>query len=137
MDSTDASAARMAGRRARRARRVTVYVVSGRTGVPGLVTPIRTATNTAGPPIPVPLAQSIAITPDGKTAYVPNARNPAVTPIRTATNTAGPPIPVGNSPFGIVITPNGKTAYVVDTKGQHGDPDPDRQQHRRAADPGR
>ena len=68
------AAAALAARRARRARRVTAYVVSGRTGVPGLVTPIRTATNTAGPPIPVPLGQSIAITPDGKTAYVPSGR---------------------------------------------------------------
>ena len=111
--ATAVAGAVLAARRARRTRRVTAYVVSGRIGVPGVVTPIRTATNTAGPPITVPLAQSIAITPDGKTVYVPNATNPAVTPIRTATNTAGPPIPVGNSPFGIVITPNGKTAYVT------------------------
>ena len=95
--------AALAVRQARRARRVTAYVVSGRIGVPGLVTPVRTASNTAGPPIPVPLAQSIAITPDGKTVYVPNAANPAVTPIRTATNTAGPPIPVGK-PF-LILSP--------------------------------
>ena len=48
----------LAVRQARRARRVTAYVVSGRIGVPGLVTPVRTASNTARPPITVPLAQS-------------------------------------------------------------------------------
>ena len=57
------AAAALAARRARRARRVTAYVVSGRIGVPGLVTPIRTATNTAGPPITVGIApNAIAIT---------------------------------------------------------------------------
>ena len=51
--------AMLAARRARRARRVTAYVVSGSTSVPAVVTPIRTATNTAGPPIPIPLGQTI------------------------------------------------------------------------------
>jgi YVTN family beta-propeller protein len=72
----------------------------------GTVTPIRTATNTALPPIktgrdPV----TIAITPDGKTAYVANNGSGTVTPIRTATNTALPPIKTGRSPVAIVITP--------------------------------
>jgi DNA-binding beta-propeller fold protein YncE len=38
----------------------------------------------------------IAITPNGKAAYV-TGRTDSVTPIRTATNTAGPPITVGNA----------------------------------------
>jgi hypothetical protein len=55
--------AALAVRRARRTRRVTAYVVSGRIGVPGLVTPIRTASNTAGPPITAGNApNAIAIT---------------------------------------------------------------------------
>ena len=79
------------------------------------MTPITTATNTAGPPITVganPL--DIAITPDSKTAYVANYDSPGtVTPIATATNTAGPPITVGRQPSDIEITPDGKTAYVA------------------------
>ena len=68
----------------------------------------------AGYEIPVgPGPFDIAITPNGKTAYVLNFAGDTVTPIRTTTNTAGPPIPVGNEPFGIAITPNGKTAYVT------------------------
>ena len=70
------------------------------------MTPIATATNTAGPPITVgsdPVA--IAITPDGKTAYVTNRGSGTVTPIATATNTAGPPITVGSDPSAIAITP--------------------------------
>ena len=58
------------------------------------MTPITTATNTPGKPIKVgPHPGMIAITPDGKTAYVVNeADHPGwgtVTPIATATNTAG------------------------------------------------
>ena len=101
------------------------------------MTPIRTATNTAGAPIPVGTGPfDIAITPNGKTAYVLNSAGDTVTPIRTATNTAGPPIPVGNEPFGIAITPNGKTAYVTG-RNRLSNPDPDRHQHRRTADHGR
>jgi YVTN family beta-propeller protein len=77
----------------------------------GTVTPIRTATNTALPPVKVgrgPVA--IAITPDGKTAYVVNSGlhtvvTGTVTPIRTATNTALPPVKVGRGPVAIAITP--------------------------------
>ena len=69
------------------------------------MTPIRTATNTAGPPITVgPGPFDIAITPNGKTAYVLNFNGDTVTPIRTATNTAGPPITVGIAPNAIAIT---------------------------------
>ncbi len=77
------------------------------------MTPIATATNTAGPPIPMGHdACYVAITPDGKTAYVAKGGITAtVTPIATATNTPGPPIPAG--PGAIAITPDGTTAYVT------------------------
>jgi YVTN family beta-propeller protein len=95
---------------ARRALPVTAYVVNGS----DTVTPITTRTNTAGPPITVgsnPYA--IAITPDGKTAYVLNSGSDTVTPIMTRSNTARPPIRVGSFPSAIAITPDGKTAYVT------------------------
>ena len=70
------------------------------------MTPIATATNTAGPPIPVGSGPfGIAITPDGKTAYVTNYGSGTVTPIATATNTAGMPITTGSDPYAIAITP--------------------------------
>ena len=79
------------------------------------VTPIDTATNTAGAPIAVGSdPQAIAITPDGKTAYVTNADSNSVTPIDTATNTTGTAIAVGSVPIAVAITPDGKTAYVTD-----------------------
>jgi hyaluronoglucosaminidase len=71
---------------------VIAYVVSG-TAAAGAVTPVDTVTHTAGSPIVIGGgAQSIAVTPNGKTVYVPNGVLNMVTPIRTATNKARPPI---------------------------------------------
>jgi DNA-binding beta-propeller fold protein YncE len=107
------------------------------------VTPISTATGTPGKPIPVggsprfgdihrrnPVGQ-IAITPDGKTAYV--AFGSDVTPINTATGIPGKTIHVGgqagpegrhaamvlNGALGtqIVMTPDGKTVYLIAGSG--------------------
>jgi len=70
------------------------------------VTPIYTATNTAGKPIPVgSMPWDIAITPNGKTAYVANRGSDTVTPISIVTGRAGTPISVGSSPVAIAITP--------------------------------
>jgi YVTN family beta-propeller protein len=69
-----------------------------------VVTPINTATNTAGQPIKVgeyPFA--LAITPNGKVLEVVNQRSNSVTPINIATNRAGKPISVGTGPIGIAI----------------------------------
>src|SRR5205085_441960 len=68
------------------------------------ISPIATATNTAGTPIAVGHSpRRVAITPNGATAYVTNISSRSVTPITTATNTAGTPISVGGQPYGIAI----------------------------------
>jgi hypothetical protein len=60
------------------------------------------------------VCREIAITPDGKTAYVLGVHT--VTPINTATNTPGKPIRLGSNPTALIaITPDGKTAYVGTT----------------------
>jgi YVTN family beta-propeller protein len=46
------------------------------------------------------VAYPVAITPDGRTAYVTNRNSDSVTPIDTATNTAGPAITVGSARAG-------------------------------------
>ena len=75
-------------------------------GLAGTVTPIRTATNTALPSIKLRgNGGAIAITPDGKTAYVANFIAGTVTPIRIATNTALAPVKTGYAPGAIAITP--------------------------------
>jgi YVTN family beta-propeller protein len=92
------------------------YVDPGRGGTAGgqeTTTPINTLTNTAGPKIKVGRSPTaIAITPDGKTAYVVNYRSDSVTPIRIATNTALAPIPVGRHPVLLIASHDGTTVYV-------------------------
>ena len=78
------------------------------------VTPIEVATSEPGAEIKVGSGpEAIAITPDGKTAYVTNAGSDSVTPIELATNKPSTEIKVGSTPDGIAITPDGKTAYVT------------------------
>jgi DNA-binding beta-propeller fold protein YncE len=98
----------------------TAYVINSGGGT---VTPIDLATSTAEKPIDVsgePVTMAIA--PDGKTAYVGSGAATAgaeptseqtMTPIDLATNTAGKPINLQQPPDAIVITPDGKTAYVI------------------------
>jgi YVTN family beta-propeller protein len=80
----------------------------------GTVTPIGLTTHRAGKPIKVGAnPQAIAITPDGRTAFVANYGSDSVTPIGTVSRRAGTPIPVGKQPWAIAITPDGRTAYVA------------------------
>jgi YVTN family beta-propeller protein len=93
------------------ARAPTAFVVNSA----GTVTPVNLTTRRAGPPITVGAnPEAIAITPDGRTAYVANYGSNSVTPVNTATRRAGPPITVGANPEAIAITPDGRTAYVAD-----------------------
>ncbi len=71
----------------------------------------------SAPAIPFPGGGpfTIAISPDGKTAYAVNYDSRTVAPIDTATNkVVGPEMPVGTNPLGIAITPDGTRAYVAD-----------------------
>jgi YVTN family beta-propeller protein len=89
----------------------TAYVLAGDS-----VVPINTATNTPGSPIPVcPLADGIAVNPDGQTAYAlcQGYKYGEVTPIATRTNTPGRSVIVGKNPDAIFISGNGKVAYVA------------------------
>ena len=56
---------------------------------------------------------AIAITPDGKTAYVADGNHRTVIPVATATNAPGRPIKINGTPVAIAVTPDGKTAYVA------------------------
>ena len=85
----------------------------------GIVTVVRTATNSIVTRITVNDAMALAMAPDGKTVYAGGA-DPVtgageVIPVSTATNTAGAPITV--SPDGdvtaIAVTPDGTTAYAA------------------------
>lgn len=108
-----------------------------KTDRPAWVTPISTATNTAGKWIRLgstaePAAgvaqngQIMAITPNGKRLYIAYTRlfetASYVVPIRTATGTALPKILTAPGLNSVAITPDGKTAYVtLDRRGRKGD----------------
>jgi hypothetical protein len=89
------------------------------------VVPISLATNTAGPPIKVPvgspgaLSISAAATPDGRTVYEVGlvAGGEAVTPIDAVTKKAGPAIIYHGDVETIAIDPTGETAYLSGSAG--------------------
>ena len=97
----------------------------------GTVTAINTATNIAAKPVKVAFGlSSVAIAPNGRTAYVGNpwasemGAASDVFPVNTATDKPGKPtatntvvkvIDTGRNSVAIAITPNAKTVYVADT----------------------
>jgi hypothetical protein len=93
-----------------------------------IVTPIRTATNTALAPVKLPVLpmgflSDIAITPDGKTAYIVDAVGGwpyanVVFPIDVATNRKLAPIRLKARGLAtrLVMSPGGGTAYVVSAR---------------------
>ena len=92
----------------------------------GTVDPITIASNTAWTPIPVggadnnSVPEGIAISPDGKTAYVAN-QNGTVDPVDLVTDTAESPITIPDSSISaIAIAPDGLTAYVTDQEQGEG-----------------
>jgi YVTN family beta-propeller protein len=76
---------------------------------------IDTQTNQfVGPEIPVGSSPySIAITPDGKTAYVANDSGESLNVIDLQTGQAGPALELGSAALVIAISPDGKTAYIA------------------------
>jgi DNA-binding beta-propeller fold protein YncE len=80
----------------------------------GTLTPISTATNTPGTGIALPFDPfGVAVTPNGKTAYLTNWNKSTVVPLDLSTDVAGSPIkPIGLQPDQILVTPNGSTVYV-------------------------
>lgn len=58
---------------------------------------------------------SVAITPDGKYAYVTDVFGKSVSVIETGLRRNVATIEVGANPFGIAITPDGRYAYVADS----------------------
>jgi YVTN family beta-propeller protein len=85
------------------------------------VSTIDTATNQAvGTPIPTgekPI--SIAITPNGKRAFVANFAGDSVTVIETVTRKPIATIPLPANAERIAISPDGKTAYVTVESNEH------------------
>ncbi len=81
----------------------------------GLLVAIDTHSLKAAAPIQLPdTANGIAISPDGRSAYVTVGSTPGIVKVDLATGVAWPPIAVGVDPHGIAITPDGRSAYISD-----------------------
>ncbi len=62
----------------------------------------------------VPGAAGVAVTPDGKTAFVTNNGSGTVSTIDVKTRKKNPTdITVGTNPKGVAVTPDGKTVFVT------------------------
>ena len=60
---------------------------------------------------------ALAITPNGRTAYVTDLAGDSVTPVGAETSSVGARILVGEAPDAVAVTPNGKTVYVANLVG--------------------
>jgi YVTN family beta-propeller protein len=80
---------------------------------------IDTASNTVVATVAVTNPRGVAVTPDGKHAYVTISSfdSNTVSVIDTATNIVVATVPVGSEPFAVGITPDGKHAYVANLGG--------------------
>jgi phospholipase C len=58
-------------------------------------------------------AHGVAVTPDGKQAWIVDTRNDAVVVIDVKRGRTGGRINVGNSPWNVAIRPDGAVAYVT------------------------
>ncbi len=117
------------------ARRITLLAVAAMAAVAAATVLSATAQNQAPPPrhqlrvertarqvsAAGASATAIAITPNGRTAYVVTVGD-TVTPVNLATRKPGRPIKVGDSASVIAIAPNGRTAYLPN-HGVSGDGD--------------
>jgi YVTN family beta-propeller protein len=80
-----------------------------------LVQPEESLVNTPGSSFGTTQPYGVAITPDGRHAYVTNTATPGstVSVIDTTSNTVTATIDLGQEPYGVAITPDGRHAYVT------------------------
>jgi YVTN family beta-propeller protein len=90
----------------------------------GTVALIDTRTNTITTTIPTgsgsdvsPIPSSVAVTPDGRVAYVVRINSDTVSAIDLVRRTVGATVPVGVDPTGVAVAPNGARAYVTNACG--------------------
>jgi YVTN family beta-propeller protein/parallel beta-helix repeat protein len=88
-----------------------IYIIDGAVSV------IDTATGLAITKVKVgrSMPEGVAVTPDGKKAYVTDRWGVNVSVVDTATNTVTDTVKVGSDPYGVAISPDGKKVYVANS----------------------
>jgi len=105
----------------------TAYIVdAGATGPTGQITPVDLTRSPPSPLATVNIPSSpgnfIAISPNGRKAYMTDPRDGKVFPVDLTTSPAmpGPAIEVGGNPEGIAFSPDGSMAYVAENANTSG-----------------
>ena len=89
-----------------------------RTSLATQLSVIDTTNNTVIATVPVGTKPwEVAVSPDGKKAYVANFFSNTTSVIDTTNNTVTATVPVGTYPSGIAVSPDGTKVYVVNVDG--------------------
>ncbi|WP_432211834.1 NosD domain-containing protein [Methanosarcina mazei] len=88
-----------------------IYIIGGTVSVIDTATGLVITKVKVGRSMP----EGVAVTPDGKKAYVPDRWGVNVSVVDTATNTVIDTVKVGSDPYGVAISPDGKKVYVANS----------------------
>lgn len=92
----------------------TIYMADPVPSGSNSIVPVNTSTGIIGAPIPVPgLPIDLAISPDGKIAYVCTQGGANITPVTLATGSIGKLIPVPKGVTELAIAPGGRVGYAI------------------------
>lgn len=103
-----------------------LIVDAGATGATGQVTPVDLSSGSAFARASINIPNSpgnfVAVSPDGRLAYVTDPQDGKVFPIDLTTSpaTVEPALSVGGNPEGVAFTPDGATAYVAENANTGG-----------------
>src|SRR6202012_2387291 len=103
-----------------------LIVDAGATGAAGQVTPVDLSSGSAFARASIDIPNSpgnfVAVSPDGRLAYVTDPRDGEVFPVDLTTSpaTVGAALSVGGNPEGVAFAPDGATAYVAENANTGG-----------------
>lgn len=103
-----------------------LIVDAAATGTAGQVTPVDLSTGSAFARASIDIPNSpgnfVAVSPDGRLAYVTDPQDGKVFPLDLTTSpaTVGAPLSVGGNPEGVAFAPDGATAYVAENANTGG-----------------
>ncbi len=103
-----------------------LIVDAGATGATGQVTPVDLSSGSAFARASIDIPSSpgnfVAVSPNGRLAYVTDPQDGKVFPVDLTTSpaTVGTPLSVGGNPEGVAFAPDGATAYVAENANTGG-----------------
>jgi YVTN family beta-propeller protein len=100
--------------------RLVVTLLGETVEAPGAVAVIDCATGTAGTPVPVGgQPERLALSPDGRRAYVVSMHDRSVSVLDVAAHTVVANVSLGELPFNVLAAPDGERVYVGVLRANH------------------